>query len=286
MRIGSLLNEVDRIDALVDDLESVIDPYIADRPSLKDQLDRLMSVPGINLVTGAGIIATIGDVTRFPDKKKLSAYFGVVPSVRQSGDTSRNGRITKQGRAEARWLLIEAAEALRKVPGPMRALYRRVARRKNHNVAVVAVARKLVELVHHLLTREEDYIYKLPRLTQEKRSRWRHLARQKTGVRLASAAAKISGRPALYGTGVGIQGRKLKSQIAKQAAENAERLYEAIVEQRRAKLADPSVPLVDTSDLVFDPTRPSETDWEELLRRATAKLIKKHGKDDQDKKGE
>ena len=286
LRIGSLLNEVDRIDALVDDLESVIASYIAVRPSLKGQLDRLMSVPGINLVTGAGIIATIGDVTRFPDKKKLSAYFGVVPSVRQSGDTSRNGRITKQGRAEARWLLIEAAEALRKVPGPMRALYRRVARRKNHNVAVVAVARKLVELVHHLLTREEDYIYKLPRLTQEKRSRWRHLARQKTGVRLASAAAKISGRPALYGTGIGIQGRKLKSQIAKQAAENAERLYEAIVEQRRAKLVDPSVPLVDTSDLVFDPTRPSETDWEELLRRATEKLIKKHGKDDQDKKGE
>ncbi len=275
LRIGSLMNEIDRIDALVDDLESVIASYIAVRPSFKDQLDRLMSIPGINLVTGAGILATIGDITRFPDKKKLAAYFGVVPSVRQSGDTSRNGRITKQGRAEARWLLIEAAEALRKVPGPMRALYRRVARRKNHNVAVVAVARKLVELVHHLLTREEDYIYKLPRLTQEKRARWRHLARQKTGVRLASAAAKISGRPALYGTGIGIQGRKLKSQIAKQAASNAERLYEAIVEQRQAKLADPRVVLIPTSDLVFDPTRPKETDWEQILSKATEDIVRK-----------
>lgn len=179
LRIGSLLNEIDRIDALIADLESVIASYIALRPSLKDQLDRLMSVPGINLVTGVGIISAIGDVTRFSDKKKLAAYFGVVPSTYQSGDTSRNGRITKQGRAEARWLLIEAAEALRKAPGPMRALYRRVARRKNHNVAVVAVARKLIELVHHLLTHEEDYIYKLPRLTQEKRARWRFLAKQK-----------------------------------------------------------------------------------------------------------
>ena len=285
LRVGSLLNEIDRIDALVADLESVIASYIAVRPLFKDQLDRLMSIPGINLVTGAGIIATIGDVTRFPDKKKLSAYFGVVPSVKQSGDTSRNGRITKQGRAEARWLLIEAAEALRKVPGPMRALYRRVARRKNHNIAVVAVARKLVELVHHLLTREEDYIYKLPRLTQEKRARWRFLARQKTGAQLASAAAKISGRTALYGTGIGIEGRKLKSQIAKQAAINAERLYEAIVEQRRAKLSDPGAALISTSDLVFDPTKPNETDWEELLRRATEKLVRKHVKDDQDKRG-
>lgn len=275
LRIGSLLNEVDRIDALVDDLESVIASYIAVRPSLKDQLDRLMSVPGINLVTGAGIMACIGDASRFPTKKKLAAYFGVVPSVKQSGDTSRNGRITKQGRAEARWLLIEAAEALRKAPGPMRALYRRVARRKNHNVAVVAVARKLVELIHHLLTYEEDYIYKLPRLTQEKRARWRYLARQKTGVRLASAARKISGRPTLYGTGIGIEGRKLKSQIAKQAAANAERLYEAIVEQRQAKLADPRVVLIANSDLVFDPTQPKETDWEQILSKATEHIVRK-----------
>lgn len=278
LRIGSLLNEIDRIDALVADLESVIASYVAVRERFKDQLDRLMSVPGINLVTGAGILATIGDVTRFPEKKKLAAYFGVVPSTRQSGDTSRNGRITKQGRAEARWLLIEAAEALRKAPGPMRALYQRVARRKNHNIAVVAVARKLIELVHHLLLNEEDYIYKLPRLTQEKRARWRYLARQKTGVKLASAAHKIAGRPALFGTGIGIQGRKLKMQIAKQAAANAERLYEAIVEQRRTKLTDPSAAVIAASDLVFDPTQPTDTDWEKLLAAATADIIRKRRK--------
>ncbi len=278
LRIGSLLNEVDRLDALIADLESVIASYVAVRPSLGNQLDRLMSVPGINLVTGVGILSTIGDVTRFADKKKLAAYFGVVPSTYQSGDTSRNGRITKQGRAEARWLLIESAESLRKAPGPMRALYRRVARRKNHNIAVVAVARKLVELVYHLLLNEEDYVYKLPRLTQEKRAHWRYLARQKTGVRLPSAARKVAGRSALYGTGIGIQGRKLKSQIAKQAASNAERLYEAIVEQRRTKLTDPGAPLIAASDLVFDPTQPSEADWEKILASATADIIRKRRK--------
>ena len=211
LRIGSLLNEIDRIDAMVADLESVIASYIALRSTLKQQLDRLMSIPGVNLVTGAGIIAAIGDVTRFADKKKLAAYFGVVPSTKQSGDTSRNGRITKQGRAEARWLLIESAECLRKAPGPMRALYIRIHKKRGHNIAVVAVARKLIELVHHLLTRQEDYIYRLPRLTQEKRARWRFLARQKLGIRIRSAAAKASGRTALYGAGIGVEGRKLKS---------------------------------------------------------------------------
>jgi hypothetical protein len=202
----------------------------------------------------------------------------VVPSTYQSGDTSRNGRITKQGRAEARWLIIEAAELLRRSPGPMRALYTRIQRKRNHNVAVVAVARKLVELVHHLLTNEEDYVYKLPRLTQEKRARWRFLAKRKLGVELKSAAAKRAGRSALYGTGIGIQGRKLKSQITKQAALDAERLYAAIVDQRQRHLEDASVPLIPASDLVFDPTSPRDTDWERILSQHTERLLLRYQK--------
>lgn len=276
LRMGSLLNEIDRIDALVADLESVIASYIAVRPHLKEQLDRLLSITGVNLVVAAGLIATIGDVTRFPDKKKLAAYLGVVPSTYQSGDSSRNGRITKQGRAEARWLLIEAAEHLRKSPGPARALFNRVAKKRGHNVAVTAVARKLIELVHHLLTHNEDYIYRLPRLTQEKRARVRFLAKKKLGVEIKSAAIRAGSRSALYGTGIGVQGRKLKSDIAKAAAANAERLYSAIVQQRKARLDDPNAPLISAADLIFDPTRPTETDWEKILSQATNKLLEKH----------
>jgi transposase len=278
MRIGSLLNEIDRIDALVADLESVIASYVALRPHLKQQMDRLLSITGVNLVVAASLIGTIGDIKRFPDKKKLAAYFGVVPSTYQSGDTARNGRITKQGRAEARWLIIEAAEILRRSPGPMRALYTRIQRKRNHNVAVVAVARKLVELVHHLLANEVDYIYKLPRLTIEKRARWRYLAKRKLGIEIKSAAAKRAGRSALYGTGIDVQGRKLKSQIAKQAAADAERLYTAIVDQRKRHLEDPSAPLVASSDLVFDTTSPRETDWERILSQHTERLLLRYQK--------
>lgn len=278
MRIGSLLNEIDRTDALVADLESVIAGYVALRPHLKQQMDRLLSITGVNLVVAASLIGTIGDIKRFPDKKKLAAYFGVVPSTYQSGDTSRNGRITKQGRAEARWLIIEAAEILRRSPGPMRALYNRIQKKRNHNVAVVAVARKLVELVHHMLTMEEDYVYKLPKLTMDKRSRWRFLARRKLGVEIKSAARKSSGRSALYGTGIGVGGAKLKAQIAKQAAQDAERLYAAIVDQRARHLEDPSTTLIPASDLIFDPTRPHETDWERILSQHTEKLLLRYRK--------
>jgi transposase len=276
LRIGSLLNEIDRMDALVEDLESVIASFIAVRPSLKDQTDRLLSITGVDLVVASGLLAAIGDVHRFPDKKKLAAYFGVVPSTRQSGDTSRNGRITKQGRAEARWLVIEAAEHLRKAPGPMHALYDRVARKKNHNVAVVAVARKLVELVHRLLTRKEDFIYRNPQRTMDKRSRFRQLAKKKIGVAIKSATAKIAGRTALYGADLGIKGSTLKKEISRTAAHKAERLYQAIVQQRAAHLKDPgAAPLFASDDLVFDPTQPKEVDWEKILKQAAEKLIKK-----------
>ena len=278
MRIGSLLNEIDRIDALVADLESVIASYVALRPHLKQQMDRLLSITGVNLVVAASLIGTIGDIRRFEGKKKLAAYFGVVPSTYQSGDTSRNGRITKQGRAEARWLIIEAAEILRRSPGPMRSLYTRIQRKRNHNVAVVAVARKLVELVHHLLTNEEDYIYRLPKLTMGKRSRWRMLARRKIGIEIKSAAVKIAGRPALYGTGIGVRGSKLKAQVVKQSALDAERIYTAIVDGRRRHLEDPSSPLIPTSDLVFDPTQPREPDWERILSQHTERLLLRYQK--------
>ena len=278
MRIGSLLNEIDRIDALVADLESVIASYVALRPHLKQQMDRLPSITGVNLVVAASLIGTIGDIRRFEGKKKLAAYFGVVPSTYQSGDTSRNGRITKQGRAEARWLIIEAAEILRRSPGPMRSLYTRIQKKRNHNVAVVAVARKLVELVHHLLTNEEDYIYRLPKLTMGKRSRWRMLARRKIGIEIKSAAVKIAGRPALYGTGIGVRGSKLKAQVVKQSALDAERIYTAIVDGRRRHLEDPSSPLIPTSDLVFDPTQPREPDWERILSQHTERLLLRYQK--------
>ena len=276
LRLGSLLNEIDRWDALIADQESIIASFIAVRPELLARLDRLMSIPGVNLVTGAGILAAIGDVSRFPDKKKLAAYFGVVPSVRQSGDSSRNGRITKQGCAEARWLLIEAAEALRKAPGPMRALFTRVRRRSNHNVAVVAVSRKLAELAHHLLTHDEDYLYKQHKLTQDKRSKVRRLARQKIGVRVASAARNSGGRTALYGLRTNGNGTRIKNKIVRQAALQAERLYEALVRQEQHRQSDPNAMLVDRSNLIFDPTRPTETDWERILAQVAEKVIAEH----------
>ena len=65
-------------------------------------------------------------------------------------------------------MLIQAAQAVRTHPGPLGYFFRRLKKRKPHNVAVVAVAHKLVLLAWHLLTKGEPYRYALPQATQKK----------------------------------------------------------------------------------------------------------------------
>ncbi|MDH3492103.1 MAG: hypothetical protein OEM82_01015, partial [Acidobacteriota bacterium] len=163
-------------------------------------------------------------------------------AARRSQPRKERVRLSKTGfaredstpKTEARWLLVEAAEHLRKANGPLHALYKRIHRQRGHNVAVVAVARKLSELVFHLLTKEEEFLYAIPKRTIDKRSTWRKLARRKVGVGVKSAARRSEGRPVLYGTG--LEGTKVKRRIVREAALRAERIYEAIVKQRREEL--------------------------------------------------
>ena len=262
LRLRAILIELDRLESHLAEVEGVIAAFVTERPRLRAQLDRLLSIPGVSLVVGAGLLSAIGEVTRFSQAKQLAAYFGLVPSTYQSGDTkARHGRITKTGRSDARWLAVEAAEHLRQAPGPLRALYQRVAAKRGHNVALVAVARKLAELVWHLLTKQQDFLYQVPRLTQEKRSRVRLLARRRTGRKVASAEPPLARRPALYGSG--LQGKKVKTELARRAAEQAEAIYQAIVAQRQGGQEAGAL----VQEAGFDPTRPVSADWQRVLEK-------------------
>jgi transposase len=154
-------------DRLSEDLR-VVEREIA-RDALADaDAKRLMTVPGIDMVVAVGLLAAIGPVARFAGPDKLVAYLGLNPSVHQSGEgRPRHGRITKQGRTHARTMLVEAAWQAVRGPGPLRAFYQRIARRRGNHVAAVAVARKLAVIVWHLLRRGEGYAWVRPALRQE-----------------------------------------------------------------------------------------------------------------------
>ena len=134
------------------------------RISLDDQRSRkLMSIAGISSTIATAIIAAIGDISRFPSPESLASYFGLTPRIRQSGDRGAiHGRISKQGNGLARTMLVEAAWSAASVPGPLRAFFLRIKDRKGLNVAAVATARKIAELIWQLLRKDEPYRWARP----------------------------------------------------------------------------------------------------------------------------
>jgi transposase len=129
----------------------------------------LLTIPGVDAAVAMGVLATIGDISRFPTPQRLVSYLGLNPRVRQSGSQpAHTGPISKQGRAHARGLLTEAAWAAAKYPGPLRAFYQRVRARRGPQIAAVATARKLTVLVWYLLTRDEDFAWAGASLTATK----------------------------------------------------------------------------------------------------------------------
>jgi transposase len=112
------LREFDR---LGDDLK-VIERDLARSALADESVTRLMTIPGIDMVVALALKAAIGDIARFESPQKLVSYLGLNPSVRQSGPgPAYHGRITKQGRGHARGMLVEAAWAAARAPGPLRA---------------------------------------------------------------------------------------------------------------------------------------------------------------------
>jgi transposase len=160
--IEQRLRELDR---LHDDLLA-IERLMAEAVVGHEDVQQLLTITGVNTTVAIGIWAAIGDVTRFRSPEKLVSYFGLNPSVYQSGlQPARHGHISKRGRAQARAMLVEAAWAAAKAPGPLRAFFHRVRAKRGMQVAAVATARKLAVIVWHVLTKHEPYAHTRPLLT-------------------------------------------------------------------------------------------------------------------------
>ncbi len=147
----------------------VVERDLARSALADDSAKRLMTIPGVDMVVALALTAAIGDVTRFDEPQKLVSYLGLNPSVRQSGPgPAYHGRITKQGRGHARGMLVEAAWAAARAPGPLRAFFLRIRVRRGQHVAAVATARKLAIVIWHLLTKGESYVWARPSLHAKK----------------------------------------------------------------------------------------------------------------------
>lgn len=166
--VAAIARHLRELDRLGEDL-AVLDREIAGATSADPAVRRLLTITGVNLTVAAGLVAATGDVKRFSSPDKLVSYFGLNPRVRQSGlGLAQHGRISKHGRAHARAMLVEAAWAASKAPGPLRAFFLRIRAKRGHQIAAVAVARKLAVICWHLLTKETEYLWQRPALVAHK----------------------------------------------------------------------------------------------------------------------
>jgi transposase len=163
--VDAAMRHVEFLDQEIKAVEKLIAQQALSWPEIR----RLMTVPGVNLICAASFIAAVGDANRFLTSRKLVAYLGLDPRVKQSGETpARSGRISKRGSPMARWALVEAAWTAVLQPGPLHGFYERTKQRRGHGKAIVATARKLAVLFWCMLTRSEDYAHQQPSLTRKK----------------------------------------------------------------------------------------------------------------------
>jgi transposase len=121
-----------------------------------------MTIPGIGIITALTFIVCLGEPTRFKKSRSVGAYFGMTPTQYSSGETTRQGRISKCGNMDIRALLNDAAVSL---------LYRtkswsrlkhwgvNLKKKKGHKKAAMAVGRKLAIIMHRMLLEGKPFVF-------------------------------------------------------------------------------------------------------------------------------
>ena len=143
---------------------------LSNRQPWAQDLVFLMQIPGLGVVLSMTVLSAIGDITRFAHAKNLVGYAGLGAGVHDSGKKHQGKGITKAGRKELRWAMVEAAWSAVGSSPYWKAQYEDLKKRGKHsNEAIVAVARKMLVVVWHVLSKrepdrhatQEDLAYKM-----------------------------------------------------------------------------------------------------------------------------
>jgi len=180
------LDMVDEFDVKIGDVDSQIVKYVD-----AAVIEQLSSVPGVGFVSAAAVAAELGDVKRFTGEKAVCSYCGIVPSLRQSGKKRWNGHITKHGSKWLRRVLVQCALAAIKCRSDSRfkQFYLRVKARRGHGVAIVALAKKMLGVMYHLLVRAEMFFEEG---LKPRRQRWRTIKARDLSVPFEEALGLLA----------------------------------------------------------------------------------------------
>jgi transposase len=131
-----------------------------------EDIKLLKTIPGVGLLTAFSFKIYLGNPNRFRSSRSVGAYFGMTPTQYSSGETQKQGRVSKRGASEVRFLLNEAASVM---------LYRtrtwcrpkawglKIKKKKGHKKATMALGRKLCTIMHRMLITRKEFEYGEPR---------------------------------------------------------------------------------------------------------------------------
>lgn len=124
-------------------------------------VDKLLEIKGIGIITVAGFIAEVGDITRFDNAKELQKLAGLELVADSSGKHNGKTRISKRGRKRLRYLLVQAAVSVIGKNDEFRQIHEYYTTRKNNPLkkmqSLIAVACKLIRVFYVILTKGRSY---------------------------------------------------------------------------------------------------------------------------------
>jgi len=148
------LEILDALSVQIKRVEDFLYKNLEDEPQAK----LLQTMPGVGKLTAYLLLAEIGPIERFSRPDKLVSYAGLCPSTRASADKVYYGRTGPAGREYIKWALVEVAQTAARCDSFFASFYTRMRHRKGNGKAIVAVARKMLEIIWRMMRENRPYI--------------------------------------------------------------------------------------------------------------------------------
>ena len=161
-RLNMLLMDLDYARKQTLSILKQLQIFVEDHTEIQRYMYYLLSIPGIGFITSVTLLGRLGDPRNLRTVRELSAFVGLVPTERSTGDDINRGQITHLGNSILRSLLIEASWSAIRKDKELNQFYFRIKNRHHPSIgarkAIVAVARKLTQRIYCVLKEQRTYI--------------------------------------------------------------------------------------------------------------------------------
>ncbi len=157
--LTDLLIQLDFLDERIAAIETEIESHLAALPAFEEAVRLLDTIPGVNRMAAATIVAEIGvDMSRFPSDRHLAAWAGVAPGNNESGGKQLSGKARRGNKYLRRILTLCARAAGSTKDTYLRSLYYRLKTRRGASRAALAVGHTILQMAYHMIQRLQPYV--------------------------------------------------------------------------------------------------------------------------------